>query len=202
MQQDPRIDAYIAKAEPFARPILEHLRAIVHRGCLDIDETMKWSFPHFDYKGIVCSMAAFKAHCAFGFWKGSLLFKNDEAKEGESMGQFGRIRALSDLPSDKVLISYVRKAVELNVAGIKVLDPPKPNSGRIERPEVPGDLAVALKKNAKARTTYENFSPSKQKEYVEWLIGAKRDATRQQRLATAIEWMADGKSHHWRYERK
>ena len=63
---DPRVNAYIAKAQPFAKPILIRFRKAVHAGCPDVTETMKWSFPHFDYKGVLCSTAAFKAHCACG----------------------------------------------------------------------------------------------------------------------------------------
>ena len=125
-KKDPRIDAYIAKAPEFARPILKHLRAIVREGCPDVEETMKWSVPHFDYKGPLAGMAAFKAHCAFGFWKGSLVVPGS----GEAMGQFGRITKVGDLPKDKVLLGYVKKAVKLNDEGIKVKREPKhPKTG-------------------------------------------------------------------------
>src|SRR5919108_232328 len=144
--RDARVDAYIAKSEPFARPILTHLRKMVHAGCPDVEETMKWSFPHFMYKGMLCSMASFKEHCAFGFWKASLLQTGGKKSE-EAMGQFGRITAISDLPDQKQLIRLVQKAAALNDQGIK---PPRP--ARPPRPaivEVPDDLNTALKKNKK-----------------------------------------------------
>lgn len=198
-REGPRVDAYIAAAAPFAQPILKRLRKIVHAGCLDVVETMKWSMPHFDYKGGLCGMAAFKAHCSFGFWKASLIFGADAEAEREAMGNFGRITALSDLPSDKVLIAYVRKAVELNEAGVK--SPTRSKPRKKEPVEVPDYLTVALKKNRKALAVFEAFRPSHQREYVEWLTEAKRDATRHQRLATAIEWMAEGKPRNWKYQR-
>lgn len=198
-KKDPRIDDYIAHAAPFARPILRHLRSLIHRGCPEITETIKWGSPHFDHKGPVAGMAAFTAHCAFGFWKGELIF-GEQTKANEAMGHFGRIEQLSDLPDDRVLLGFVRKAVELNEAGIK-----RPQRRRITGPkvlEVPPDLSGALKGNAKARKTFENFSYSKRKDYVEWITEAKRPETRRQRLTTTLEWLAAGKSRNWKYERK
>ena len=193
-KKDPRIDAYIAKAPEFARPILKHLRAIVRDGCPDVEETMKWSVPHFDYKGPLAGMAAFKAHCAFGFWKGLLVVPGS----GEAMGQFGRITKVGDLPKDRVLLGYVKKAVKLNDEGIKVQRVPKNPKKEIAMPD---DLAAALKKNAKARTTFEGFSPSHKREYLAWITGAKAEATRERRLGTAIEYMSTGKSLNWKYQR-
>ncbi|GMU65067.1 MAG: hypothetical protein AMXMBFR36_13410 [Acidobacteriota bacterium] len=194
--RDPRIDAYIAKAAPFARPILEHLRKLVHEGCPEVVETIKWSAPAFDFEGSLANMAAFKAHATFGFWKGSLVFESD--KEKEAMGQFGRIASLDDLPSDRTVIALVKKAAKLNASGAKVSRPlkhPKPALA------TPPDLAAALKKNAKARATFEGFPPSHKREYVEWIVEAKTDATRAKRLATTLEWLAEGKSRNWKYER-
>jgi uncharacterized protein YdeI (YjbR/CyaY-like superfamily) len=193
-KKDPRIDAYIAKAPEFARPILKHLRVIVREGCPDVEETMKWSMPHFDYKGPLAGMAAFQAHCAFRFWKGSLVVPGSR----EAMGQFGRITKVEDLPKDRVLLGYVKKAVKLNEEGIKVKRVPKN-----PKPEIPmpADLAAALKKNAKARATFESFPPSHKREYLEWITGAKAEATRQRRLGTAIEYMSSGRSLNWKYQR-
>ncbi len=87
--KDPRIDAYIAKSADFAQPILKHLRKVVHAGCPKVEETLKWSMPHFDYKGVMCGMAAFKAHCVFGFWKESLIFDSGKAPEKTAMRSFG-----------------------------------------------------------------------------------------------------------------
>lgn len=191
--KDPRIDAYIAKAPEFARPILKHLRAIVREGCPDVEETMKWSMPHFDYKGPLAGMAAFKAHCAFGFWKGSLVVPGS----GEAMGQFGRITKVADLPKDKVLVGYVKKAAKLNDEGVKVKRPLKHPKKEIP---MPADLAAALKKNAKARATFDGFRPSHQREYLEWITGAKAEATRVRRLGTAIDYMSKGKPLNWKYQ--
>jgi uncharacterized protein YdeI (YjbR/CyaY-like superfamily) len=199
--RDPRVDAYIAKSAEFARPILKHIRKLVHVGCPDVMETMKWSFPHFDYKGMLCSMAAFKQHCTFGFWKGALIFDQGKGLAGkteEAMGQFGRITALSDLPSDEALLGYVQKAVQLNDDGVKLPARSKPST---KKPlVVPVDLAAALKKNPEAQATFGDFSPSHRKEYVEWITEAKHEETRARRLATAIEWMAKGKPRNWKYE--
>ena len=195
-KKDARVDAYIGKAAPFAKPILKHLRQVVHVGCPQVEETIKWGMPHFEYKGVLCGMAAFKAHCAFGFWKQSLIFEGDRKKMEEAMGHFGCIRSLKDLPSEKTLIGYVRKAAALNEAGIKKpehLKPPKPPV------KVPADFSAALRKNGKAKKTFDRFSPSARREYVEWVTGAKRAETRRKRLATSIKWLGEGKRHNWKY---
>ena len=196
--RDKRVDAYIAKSADFARPILAHLREVVHDACPEVEETMKWSFPHFMYHGILCSMAAFKAHCALGFWKGSLILAENGAAE-TSMGQFGRITKLSDLPPKKVLAGYVRKAMALNESGARTA--PRPKRAR-KALAVPEDLTAALEKNKKALTTFEGFSPSRRREYVEWITEAKGEETRRRRLEQALEWMAEGKPRNWKYMRR
>jgi uncharacterized protein YdeI (YjbR/CyaY-like superfamily) len=198
MTKDPRIDAYIAKSADFAKPILKYLRKIVQAGCPEVEETMKWSMPHFDYKGVMCGMAAFKQHCVFGFWKESLIFDRDKAAEKTAMGNFGCIRSLGDLPPEKTLIQYVKKAAALNEAGIKV--PGRTQPKKKEPLSVPDYFSAALKKNAKARKTFEDFPPGKRREYVDWVTGAKREATRNERLATSIKWLAEGKPRHWKYQ--
>jgi len=195
--RDPRVDAYVAKAAPFARPILEHLREVVHEGCPDVVETMKWSFPHFVRDGILCSMAAFKAHCAFGFWKGSLLFP-DGATKGGAMGQLGRIASLEDLPPKRELLRLVKAARKLDDEGVA---PPKKKAAPAKPAAVPDDLAAALRRNAKARATFEGFPPSRRNEYVAWVLEAKQEETRKRRVSQAVEWMAEGKSRNWKYER-
>jgi uncharacterized protein YdeI (YjbR/CyaY-like superfamily) len=198
--RNPRVDAYINKAAGFAQPILKHLRDTVHAACPDVAEEMKWSFPHFMYKGMLCSMAAFKQHAAFMFWKGSLVVE-DTSKSGDAMGQLGRITNLADLPPKKALIGYIKKAAALNDEGVKVARAPKKSAGA--KPlRVPADLGAAFKKNKQAQSTFDNFAPSHRREYVEWITGAKTDETRARRLKTAIEWMAEGKSQNWRYEKK
>ena len=192
-KKDPRVDAYIKRAAPFARPILKRLRQIVHNGCPDVEETIKWNFPFFERKGIICFMAAFKEHCTFDFWKDSLIFR---AKNKGGMGDFGRITSISDLPNAKTLAGYVRKGAKLNEAGVKKS---RPRSRGKQKLSVPADLRAALRKNAKARKTFENFSYSHKKEYVKWIMDAKRDETRRRRLQTAIKWLAQGKPQNWKY---
>lgn len=158
---------------------------------------MKWSFPHFTYRGILASMASFKAHCAFGFWNGSLII--DKAGQNtEAMGQFGRLTSVKDLPSKKVLIGYVKQAMKLNDEGVPS---PMRSKPKAKKPPlaIPKDLAAALKANKKALATFEGFPPSAQREYVEWITEAKTDATRMRRLTTAVEWMSAGKRRMWKY---
>jgi len=197
--RDPRVDAYITKAADFAKPILTELRETVHAACPDVEEAMKWSFPHFMYQGMLCSMAAFKQHAVFGFWKGSLIVQDDGTKAESGMGQFGRLTKLSDLPSKKVLTAYVKKAMALNEDGISV---PRTTRRRSSKPiRVPPDLDTALRRNSKARAAFEEFSASHKREYIDWITEAKAKETRVRRLQTALEWMAEGKSRNWKYER-
>jgi uncharacterized protein YdeI (YjbR/CyaY-like superfamily) len=196
---DPRIDTYIGKSAEFARPILKHLRALVHQGCPEVEETLKWSMPSFVHKGILCGMAAFKQHVTFGFWKHELVVGKDGDKQ--AMGQFGWITSLNDLPSDQTLLQYIRKAAQLNDAGTqpasRVRSKPRPNRELI----IPDFFIAALKRNKKAQANFEKFSYSHKKEYVQWLTEAKREETRQRRLETALAWIAEGKSQNWKYAR-
>jgi uncharacterized protein YdeI (YjbR/CyaY-like superfamily) len=192
-KKDSRVDAYIERAAPFARPILKHLRKVVRAGCPDAEETIKWNFPFFEHNGIICFMSAFKEHCAFGFWKGSLIFG---AKHKGAMGHFGRITSINELPDAKALARYVRKAAKLNEAGVQKS---RPRSRAKQKVSVPSDLKAALQKNAKARKTFENFSYTNKKEYADWITDAKRDETRKRRLQTAIQWLTQGKPQNWRY---
>lgn len=198
--KDKRIDAYISQSAEFAQPILNHIREVVHEGCPEVQETIKWGMPHFEHKGIMCGMASFKEHCAFGFWKGSLVIDAKEIKSVDAMGQFGRITSLKELPPKKVLVGYVKKAAELNEAGIKN---PARVKQRAEKKElvVPDYFTAAVKKNKKAFATFDGFPYSKKKDYVEWVTEAKTDETRARRLKTAVEWMAEGKARNWKYER-
>lgn len=193
---DPRVDAYIDKSADFAKPILTHIRKLVHKACPEITETMKWSFPHFDHKGTVCSMASFKQHCAFGFWKQSLMEQDAFPTEKTAMGSFGRITSVKDLPPDKVMTGLIRQAVELNEKGVKVVRKP------VEKKElvVPKDLTAALSKNKTAKATFDKFAYSHKKEYLQWIEEAKTEATRNKRLATTVEWLSEGKSRNWKYE--
>lgn len=203
-QTDPRIDAYIDQAAPFAKPILNHIRQLVHQACPEVEETIKWSFPHFDYKaGVMCSMAAFKAHCAFTFWKAALLSSGKgvlKLEEKNSMGDLGKITSLKDLPADKVMIKMIREASKLNEAGIKI-PRSRPLSTDKKQLQVPEDLLQALAKNKIAKTTFDAASYSHQKEYVQWINEAKTEATRLKRIITTVEWNAEGKGRNWKYEK-
>ena len=198
--RDSRIDGYIEKSAEFAKPILNHIREVVHSACPDVEETIKWGFPHFMYKGILCSMASFKQHCAFGFWKGSLVFDSvpgvKKKREDTAMGQLGRITAIADLPERKLLARCIVEAVRLNETGTKVPAKPKPVKKELV---VPDDLMASLKKNKKAMATFEKLTYSHRKEYIEWITEAKTEATRTKRLKTAIEWLTEGKSRNWKY---
>ena len=195
-ERSPLVDAYIAKSQPFARPILEHLRDVVHATCPEAVEEMKWSMPHFTYHGMLAGMAAFKEHCTFGFWKAKLIMDQDEMSR-EAMGHFGCIRSLDDLPSRRTLAGYVRKAMKLNEEGVKVPRKPRPRGAMPVA--VPDDLASALRRNRKAREAFESLSPSHRREYIEWITEAKRAETRERRLATTLEWLEEGKPRHWKY---
>jgi uncharacterized protein YdeI (YjbR/CyaY-like superfamily) len=198
-KKDPRIDAYIAKSAPFARPILQHLRKVVHSGCPGVEETLKWSMPAFMYKGPLVGIAAFKQHCTLGFWKHSLLDAQGLSKSDEkAMGQFGRITSMDDLPSEKALCRLVERAASLNDQGIKVARVKKAP----KKLEAPAYFMTALRGNKKALATFQDSSPSFRNEYVEWVTEAKTEPTRKKRLETAVEWIAEGKGRNWKYERK
>src|SRR5688500_1449336 len=164
-KKDPRVDQYIANAADFAKPILKEIRQRVHADCPEAEETLKWSTPTFDYEGILCSMAAFKQHCAFGFWKSALVL-GDAAKGPDAAGQFGKLTQASDLPKRQQFRDYVRKAMELNEAGVTVKRAARAPKADIA---VPSYFAAALKKNKKALATFEGFSPSHRREYLEWV---------------------------------
>lgn len=197
----PQVDTYIGKAAGFAQPILRHVRALVHEVGPEIQETLKWGFPHFvREEAIVCSMAAFKAHCVVGFWHQEMekRIAKERGTTNDAMGLLGRITSLKDLPKDAVLRRYFRTAAELAVSD-------KPARARRATPRpalpVPPNLAAALGRNAAARKTFENFPPSHRREYIEWITEAKREETRAKRLATTIEWLAAGKQRNWQYEK-
>jgi len=201
-KRDQRVDAYIAKSAEFARPILTDLRAIVHEGCPDAEEAIKWSMPFFMYNGgMLCSMASFKQHCAFGFWKGGAQVLGD-SKSDEAMGQLGRITSAKDLPSRKTMVGYVKKAVAFADAQKAAPPAPKAKVKKVAKViPVPDYFMKAVKKNKKALATFENFATSHRNEYVEWVTEAKTEETRDRRLATTVEWLAEGKARNWKYEK-
>ena len=199
---DPRIDSYISNSQEFAIPILDYLRKLVHKVCPDCQETMKWSFPHFEYKGeILCSMAAFKKYCAFGFWKEKLMTKSQNLltdKGKTAMGDFGKITSLKDLPTTKILSLCIQEAMKLNEDGIKIAKTVK----RIDPKDivVPSDFQKALNKNAKAKKVFEAFTPSHKREYIGYINEAKREETKQKRIVKSIEKLSEGNAHNYKYE--
>jgi uncharacterized protein YdeI (YjbR/CyaY-like superfamily) len=200
---DARVDAYIAKSAEFAQHILNHIRKLVHKACPDVTENIKWQMPFFEYAGgIICNMAGFKQHCSLGFWNASLL--KDPAgvlhlKDKNAMGHLDRITTLKDLPADKILIALIKEGATLNEQGVK-----KPartaKAPKAALPEPPA-LTAALKKNKKARTTFDAFPPSHRREYIEWITEAKTDATQEKRIATTIQWLEEGKDRNWKYRK-
>jgi uncharacterized protein YdeI (YjbR/CyaY-like superfamily) len=196
MTADPRIDSYIAAAADFARPILDHLRSAVHSACPEAEETMKWGMPHFLYKGqILAGMAAFKAHATFGFRRGQEVI-GETGAERDAMGQFGRLASVDDLPKPEVLAQLIRKAMALTDEG------GKPAEAKPAKPpvEVPEDLRRALDASSGAAAIFDGFPESCRREYVDWIVEAKRQETRDKRIAEAVEWMAQGKRRNWKYE--
>jgi uncharacterized protein YdeI (YjbR/CyaY-like superfamily) len=203
---NPKVDAYLAKARPFAQPIMKHLRELVHKGCPEVEETIKWSRPFFEYRGaILGNMSAFKQHCSFGFWGEEIGAVLREAKvlQDDGMGSLGRITSLKDLPSDKQMLGWIRQAAGFVASGQytspiaarrKVVKAPKPTAAP------PMELTAALKKDKKAAAVFAAFSPSCKREYIEWIADAKRAETREKRIATAIEWISEGKQRNWKYQ--
>lgn len=192
--RDKRVDAYIAKSAEFAKPILFYIRETVHEACPECEETLKWSAPTFMYEGMLCGMASFQHHATFGFWKHELLLGE---RNGDAMGSFGRLTTIADLPTRKQLVGLVKRAMKLNEDGVKVVrrKPAQPKAAIA----VPAELKSALARNKRARTTFEAFSPSHKREYLEWITEAKSAETRARRIATAVEWMSEGKARNWKY---
>jgi len=199
-KREKAMDAYIAKSADFAKPILNHLRELVHKTCPDVEEKMKWSMPHFDYKDeMMCGMAAFKHHASFGFWKAALMKDPvliESAKTEVAMGHLGKITSLKDLPSDKKLAAWIKEAMTLNDKGIKV--PSKAKSAEKKELVVPDYFIKALAKNKKAQKVWDAFAYSHKKEYLQWITEAKTEATRESRMATTLEWVAEGKGRNWK----
>lgn len=195
-----KIDAYIARSSAFAQPAMNKLRKLIHQAVPGVEETMKWSFPHFIYKGeILCSFAAFKQHFVFGFWKAKIMEDPDgilEKGEKTAMGVLGRMKSIDDLPSDKILIKYLKQAAKLNEEGVKV-------PVRVHRPAkpavVPDYFMKALKKNRKAFNTFDKFPPSHKREYIEYITDAKKEETRKRRIEKSIAQLEKGLEHDWQY---
>jgi uncharacterized protein YdeI (YjbR/CyaY-like superfamily) len=196
---NPRVDEYIERSEDFAKPILKHLRELVHKASPEITEEIKWGFPNFVKNGIICSMASFKKHCAFTIFNATMM--NDphgilKRVGNTSMGQLGRISDVSDLPSDDILLEYIKEAISLDKSGIRKVKPKE-----TKEINIPESITEALETNPKAKATFINFSYSHKKEYLEWITDAKTEATREKRIATMLEWLEEGKHRNWKYEK-
>ena len=202
----PKVDAYLGKVQPFALPIMEHLRDLVHKGCPDVEETIKWSRPLFEHRGVIlCNMSAFKEHCSFGFWGEEIGAVLREAKvlQEDGMGSLGRITDLKDLPSDKRMLGWIRQAAGFIDRG-EYTSPIAARNKVVKAPKTPlaiaPEFATALQKNKRATAAFAEFSPSCKREYAEWIADAKRPETRNKRIATAIDWIAEGKQRNWKYQ--
>ncbi|MCB9080666.1 MAG: YdeI/OmpD-associated family protein [Lewinellaceae bacterium] len=199
--RDPRVDAYIIKAAPFAQPLLSHLREIVHQAIPDIDETIKWGFPHFMYQGaILCNMAAFKQHCTFGFWRAAELADEEQMLQTvgrTAMGHLGRLTQMEDLPPATVLTAYL---IEAQALAQLPAPPARKQRDPLPELEIPPVLANALANDEDAKAAFERFSPSHRREYIEWIMEAKTSATQEKRVATTLEWLREGKSRNWKYQ--
>lgn len=202
---DPRVDAYIERAAPFAQEILEHLRNLMHQACPHATETIKWGMPFFVQQGVILAhLAAFKHHCAFGFWGPQMkkILAADGLKASNSMGAFGRLTKLQDLPSNKAMLTYMAQAADLVESGERTQSIQRPQKAKKKRPVVvPPELAAALKKNKIAAKAFADFSPSCRREYCMWIAAAKRSETKEKRLREAVSLISQGKAHYWRYER-
>jgi uncharacterized protein YdeI (YjbR/CyaY-like superfamily) len=203
---EPRIDAYIAKSKPYAQPILDHIRELVHTACPEVVESIKWSRPFFEYKGVILgNMSAFKEHCSFGFWgeEISAVLRDAKVLQPDAMGSLGRLTSIKDLPPDKQMLSLLRQAAAFIDEG-NYTSPIAARNKVVKAPvraaEVPEEFTKALKANKKAGAVFAAFSPSCKKEYVEWIADAKRAETRDKRIATAIEWIGEGKQRNWKYQ--
>lgn len=200
-KHNPQVDAYIQKAQPFARPILEKLRGLFHKACPQAEEKLKWGVPSFEHHGIVGGFAAFKQHVSWGLWKAALLDDPTGAMKSDAASAMGggKLTSVKDLPPDKVMLGLIRQAADLNLRGVKL--PRKPIQKR-PAPRTPADLAAALKGNPRAAAAFKAFSPSHKREYIAWITEARQPATRQRRLKQAIEWIAQAKPRNWKYMRK
>lgn len=199
----PEVDAYIAKAAPFAQPVLMHLRELVHKAAPEVEEAIKWSMPFFVYRGIMlANMAAFKQHCAFGIWGKEIAeqLRADGLHSTEAMGSLGRITSLDDLPKEKDLIAYIGAAAALVADGTRTRNYSRTKQEPKPEAEVPSVLVAALEKNKVAKANFDGFPPGCRREYVDWITEAKREETRDKRVAQAVEWIAEGKRRNWKYE--
>lgn len=204
VKKNKEIDAYIAKSADFAKPILNHIRALIHKACPGVEEKMKWSMPFFDYKGeMLCHMASFKQHAVMSFWKAALMKDRvliENARSETAMGHLGKLTSLQDLPSDKKLIAWIKEAMQLTDKGIKL--PAKSKAAEKQELVVPDYFIKALNKNKIAKQVFEKFPYSHKKEYLQWITEAKTEETRNKRMTTALEWIAEGKGRNWKYEKK
>ncbi len=203
MKLNQKVDQYIANSKPFAQPILNHLRKLIHNACPEVEETIKWQFPFYVYKGSnLCDTASFKSHCSMGFWLAVLM--KDPHKvfikgENRGMGNFGKLESLDDLPSDQIILEYLQEAMDLIDAGKKL---PRKDPSTRKKLVVPDYFQARLDKNLKALATFENFSYTNKKDYIEWITEAKTEATREKRIETTLEWLEEGKIRNWKYVKK
>lgn len=196
----PEVDVYIEQAADFAKPILTKIRQLFHKACPELQETVKWSTPFFEYKGTLGGMSAHKQHVNLVFWKGRLMEDTHQlfSSECNSSMYVLKLTSLSDMTKDKILLDYMKQAVKINEDGTKIPKQPKAKT-KADLLPIPDELTAALKKNKKAQAAFDKFSNSHKNEYSEWIGEAKRESTRQKRIETALEWLTEGKPRHWKY---
>lgn len=200
-----QVDDYIAKSADFAKPILKHLREIIHKACPEVEEKIKWGMPSFEFNGPMVGFASFKAHTSLGFWKAAIMKDKDillGRKAQSSMGNVGRISSMSDLPKDNVLIRWIKEAVKLNEMNVKVPKGISSKYGAKGEIKTPSYMMKAINADKKAKETWANFAPSHKREYNEWITDAKTEETREKRMATMLEWLGEGKQRNWKYMKK
>jgi uncharacterized protein YdeI (YjbR/CyaY-like superfamily) len=203
LQFNPKVDAYIAKSQPFAQPILSHIRELAHKACPEVEEAIKWGMPFFQLRGVILGhMAAFKQHCALGLWGPEMnAILNAAGLHSENgMGSLGKIASLTDLPPDKQMLGYYRQAADLILSGQRTKSLERPAKTPKPAPKVPPEFTAALKKNKAAAKVFAGFSLSCQREYADWITEAKRPETKEKRIAQAVEWIAEGKQRNWKYQ--
>jgi len=196
-KKNPAVDAYINKSKPFAKPILKHLRKIIHKACPKVTEDIKWGAPFYLYQDrILCATMAFKAHCAIVFWKSALIRKEMGQKAVGDLKSLRRISLLEELPSERELLAYIKLAMHFNEPSTKL----PPREKRSDPLKIPRELTYALRANPKAFKNFNSFTPSKKKDYIFWITGAKTEETRERRLEISVDWISEGKSRNWKYE--
>ena len=188
MVRNPKVDAYIDKQQDFAKPILKHVRKLAHEALPRAEEALKWGVPYFTVNGKnAVGMAAFKKHA-------SVMVCSTETAGG-GMGNFGKLTDVSQLPGDEELIRQFRESAE----AVQSPETSQPKTKPVLA--MPDDLASAIADTPSAQEVFDGFTDAQRRDYIEWVMSAKRQPTREKRVATAAEWIGEGKKRNWKYEK-